>query len=460
LIFEKNFLIYSFMKRLLDYIRFINENLKIEQDQNIEDLKVNLRLKFLNYKEQILDNIIQKPSEVEYKDESVFTFSQVLAELEGEFGKSVVNDLNLKTFLLKISQILDFARKNTAQIIEREFSDYLKNLDERIDTIKIGSFRGQESDHFDIEEGESSLIKSSIYNSEEEALQDELIKLQCWVKGGRRIKTSQANEAYRQKIKAWQEEQKALGKNTNPGEGTRKKFLKEVDGLDKTQIYQFEMVPGAKKQKLAIVFEGRDAAGKGSAIKRFTLFGIPGVSRIVAGLPIPTPEERANWFARYEKYMPQEGEIVFFDRSWYNRAVVEPVNGYCSEEEYMTFMEGVNNWEASLVDSGIHLIKLWFSITEEKQKERFALRQTNPLKFWKFSPNDAKVLTKYDLITQYKIQMFNKTSTRKAPWIIVNSNDKKIGRLNAIRYVLSKFRYPDKVEEVCQWYPEVVTILK
>jgi polyphosphate kinase 2 (PPK2 family) len=113
-----------------------------------------------------------------------------------------------------------------------------------------------------------------------------------------------------------------------------------------------------------------------------------------------------------------------------------------------------------LIESGIHLIKLWFSITEEKQKERFKLRQTSPLKFWKFSPNDAKVLTKYDLITQYKIQMFNKTSTRKAPWIIINSNDKKLGRLNAIRYVLSQFRYPEKIEEVCEWYPEIVTVLK
>jgi hypothetical protein len=450
------------MKRLLDYIRFINEELRIEemQPQNIEDLKVNLRSKFLSYKNQILDNIIQKSDSVKYKDESIFTFIDVLSELESEFGRDVVIDLNLKTFLVKISHILDFQRKDTAKLIKREFSDYLDNLDERVDKISQGGVRGQEWEHFDIEEGEASLIKASVYNPEEEALQDELIKLQCWVKGGRRVKTSQANEAYRQKIKDWQQEQRALGKNTSPGEGTRRRFLKEVEGLDTTQIYQFEIVPGAKKQKLAIVFEGRDAAGKGSAIKRFTTFGIPGVSRIVAGLPIPTPEERANWFGRYEQYMPKEGEIVFFDRSWYNRAVVEPVNGYCTEEEYMTFMEGVNDWEASLIDSGIHLIKLWFSITEEKQKERFKLRQTSPLKFWKFSPNDAKVLTKYDLITQYKIQMFNKTSTRKAPWIIVNSNDKKIGRLNAIRYVLSQFRYPEKIEEVCEWYTEIITILK
>ncbi len=451
------------MRKILDYIRFINEELRIEEmyADNIQELKSNLQKKLNSYKSEILDNIIQtKDGKIEYKDESVFTFSEVLSELESEFGKDVIIDLNLKPFLIKISQILDFARKDTKKIIEREFTDYLQDLDERIDKVSQGGVRGTEAQHFDIEEGEASLIKASVYNPEEEALQDELIKLQCWVKGGKRIKTSQANEAYRQKIKEWQEEQAKEGKNINPGQGTRQRFLKEVEGLDTTPMYQFETVPGAKKQKIAVVFEGRDSAGKGSAIKRFTMFGIPGVSRIVAGLPIPTAEERANWFARYEPHMPKEGEIVFFDRSWYNRAVVEPVNGYCTEEEYMKFMDGVNDWESSLIDSGIHLIKLWFSITEEKQKERFKLRQSNPLKFWKFSPNDAKVLTKYDLITQFKIQMFNKTSTRKAPWIIVNSNDKKLGRLNAIRYVLSQFKYPEKDEKVCEWYPEIVTILK
>ena len=451
------------MKRLLNYIKFINEELRIEQmnPENIQELKINLQNKLTQYRDEIINNIVTKPNGgIKYIDESIFTFSVVLPELESLFGKDVVIDLNLKSFLLKISHILDFQRKDTKRLIQREFDDYLTDLDDRISLISKGGVRGEEAQHFDIEEGEASLIKASVYNPEEEELQDELIKLQCWVRGGRRIKTSQANEAYRQKIKEWQEQQKSLGKNTSPGEGTRRKFLKEVEELDTTPMYQFETIPGAKKQKVAIVFEGRDSAGKGSAIKRFTMFGIPGVSRIVAGLPIPTPEERANWFGRYEPHMPKEGEIVFFDRSWYNRAVVEPVNGYCTEEEYMKFMGGVNDWESSLIESGIHLIKLWFSITEEKQKERFKLRQTSPLKFWKFSPNDAKVLTKYDLITQYKIQMFNKTSTRKAPWIIINSNDKKLGRLNAIRYVLSQFRYPEKQQEVCEWYPEIVTVLK
>lgn len=429
--------------------------------EDIQELKINIQKKLNQHRDEIINNIVSKPKgEIKYIDESIFTFSIVLSELENMFGKDVVIDINLKAFILKISHILDFQRKDTKRLIQREFDDYLSDLDDRIDMIGKGGVRGEEAQHFDIEEGEASLIKVSVYNPEEEELQDELIKLQCWVKGGKRIKTSQANEVYRQKIGEWQEQQRSLSKNTNPGEGTRRKFLKEVEGLDTTAMYQFETIPGAKKQKVAIVFEGRDSAGKGSAIKRFNMFGIPGVSRIVAGLPIPTVEERANWFGRYEPYMPKDGEIVFFDRSWYNRAVVEPVNGYCTEEEYMKFMDGVNDWESSLIESGIHLVKLWFSITEDKQKERFKLRQTSPLKFWKFSPNDAKVLTKYDLITKYKIQMFNKTSTRKAPWIIVNSNDKKLGRLNAIRYVLSQFKYPEKQQEVCEWYPEIVTVLK
>lgn len=451
------------MKRLLNYIKFINEELRIElmNPEDIQVLKINIQKKLTQHRDEIINNIVSKPKgEIKYIDESIFTFSIVLPELENMFGKDVVIDLNLKHFILKISHILDFQRKDTKRLIQREFDDYLSDLDDRIDMIGKGGVRGEEAQHFDIEEGEASLIKASVYNPEEEELQDELIKLQCWVKGGKRIKTSQANEVYRQKIGEWQEQQRSLSKNTNPGEGTRRKFLKEVEGLDTTSMYQFETIPGAKKQKVAIVFEGRDSAGKGSAIKRFNMFGIPGVSRIVAGLPIPTVEERANWFGRYEPYMPKDGEIVFFDRSWYNRAVVEPVNGYCTEEEYMKFMDGVNDWESSLIESGIHLVKLWFSITEDKQKERFKSRQTSPLKFWKFSPNDAKVLTKYDLITKYKIQMFNKTSTRKAPWIIVNFNDKKLGRLNAIRYVLSQFKYPEKQQEVCEWYPEIVTVLK
>lgn len=208
-------------------------------------------------------------------------------------------------------------------------------------------------------------------------------------------------------------------------------------------------------KKVAIVFEGRDAAGKGSTIKRFIEYLNPRYFRVVA-LGVPSEEEKNNWFGRYEKYLPKSGEIVFFDRSWYNRAVVEPSMGYCSEEQYRDFMEKVSDWENTIIDSGTILIKFWFSISKEKQQNRFKFRQGHPLKYWKFSPNDAKVVDKWDIITKYKNQMFSATSTEKSPWVIVNSNDKKIGRLNAMRYVLSVVDYEGKNPSVCEYYPEVI----
>jgi len=212
-------------------------------------------------------------------------------------------------------------------------------------------------------------------------------------------------------------------------------------------------------KRVIIVFEGRDAAGKGSTIKRFVEFLNPKGFKVVA-LDKPTEEEKKNWFRRYEKNFPRPGEIVFFDRSWYNRAVVEPVMGYCSEDEYKDFMENINRWEEQITSSGVILIKFWFSITKEKQEQRFETRKKSPLKYWKFSPNDAKVIDKYEIMTFYKNQMFNRTSTQNAPWVIINSNDKKVGILNAMRYVLSQVEYPDKNPGVIDWYPEVVNILK
>jgi len=255
----------------------------------------------------------------------------------------------------------------------------------------------KDEDHFDKAEGEFSILPRRKYEEEKYDIQVELLKLQEWV-----IKNS---------------------------------------------------------QRVAIVFEGRDSAGKGSTIKRFVEYLNPKYFKVVA-LGVPTEEEKKNWFGRYEKHLPGPGEIVFFDRSWYNKAVVEPAMGYCTEDEYMNFMENVNDWEQSLVRKGITLIKFWFSITREKQQLRFRLRQESPLKYWKFSPNDAKVIDKWDLITNYKNQMFNKTSTKLNPWVIINSNDKKIGRLNAMRYVLSVIPYDGKDQSKCQWYPEVVNVLK
>lgn len=195
-------------------------------------------------------------------------------------------------------------------------------------------------------------------------------------------------------------------------------------------------------KRIAIVFEGRDAAGKGSTIKRFIEFMMPRSSRVVA-LDIPTKWESNNWFERYEKHLPVPGEIVFFDRSWYNRAVVEPVMGYCTPDQYEDFMDKVVDWEEKLIDDGLILIKFWFSITKDRQLLRFDLRKKSKVKYWKFSENDLKSINKWESITKHKDTMFEKTATKKTPWVIVDSNDKKVTRLNAMRYVLQQIDYPD-----------------
>jgi polyphosphate kinase 2 len=245
------------------------------------------------------------------------------------------------------------------------------------------------------------------------------------------------------------------------GEGSLisgKKYEKEKFDLqvELLKMQEWVMKTGAR---VAIVFEGRDAAGKGSTISRFTEYLNPKGFKVVA-LGVPTAEERKDWLGRYEKYLPTDGQIVFFDRSWYNRAVVEPAMGYCSEEEYSNFMNTVVDWEEDQIKNGLILIKIWFSISKEKQLLRFEFRKTSPLKYWKFSPNDAKVISKWDVISNYKNQMFSRTSSIKSPWVIVNSNDKKIGRLNAMRYVLNAIDYDDKNDDLVRYYPEVVSVLK
>ncbi|MBF27301.1 MAG: hypothetical protein CMB90_00220 [Flammeovirgaceae bacterium] len=192
-------------------------------------------------------------------------------------------------------------------------------------------------------------------------------------------------------------------------------------------------------KRLCVIFEGRDAAGKGGAIKRFSEHLNPRNSRVVA-LDEPSLIEKGQWyFQRYLKKMPNSGEIVFFDRSWYNRAIVEPVMGFCNNDQYLQFMNQVNEFEKMLIQDGIILIKLWFSITKEEQKSRFVSRMSNPLKTWKFSKVDMEGQKKWDLYTEFKEKMFSKTNTQLAPWKIINSNDKIYARINSIEHVLSKF---------------------
>lgn len=197
-------------------------------------------------------------------------------------------------------------------------------------------------------------------------------------------------------------------------------------------------------QKVVILFEGRDAAGKGGAIKRFMEHLNPRGARVVA-LEKPTETEKGQWyFQRYIQHLPTQGEIVLFDRSWYNRAGVEKVMGFCSDRDYDEFMREVPDFEKNLVRSGIHVIKFWFSVTKQEQKRRFKERSKHPLKQWKLSPMDLASLDKWDEYTKAKEAMFYYTDTSDSPWIVVKSNCKKRARINAMRYVLSKFPYTQK----------------
>ncbi len=197
-------------------------------------------------------------------------------------------------------------------------------------------------------------------------------------------------------------------------------------------------------QKFVLLFEGRDAAGKGGTIKRFMEHLNPRQARIVA-LNKPTEEEKGQWFfQRYVAGLPTEGEMVFYDRSWYNRAGVERVMGFCSPNEYLEFMRQTPEFERMIVRSGIRLYKYWFSVTQEEQLRRFRSREVDPLKRWKLSPVDKASLDKWDDYTEAKEAMFFYTDTADAPWTIIKSNDKKRARLNCMRHFLDSLDYPDK----------------
>lgn len=196
-------------------------------------------------------------------------------------------------------------------------------------------------------------------------------------------------------------------------------------------------------RRICIVFEGRDTAGKSSAIKFFSEYLRPTNFKYVQ-LGIPTKWESSHWFQRWEKVLPKQGEISFLDRSWYTRAITEPIMGYCSEHQYRTFMKRVNKWEENLIENGVELIKFYFSLSKDQQERRMHARKNSQLKYWKLSKNDEKIVTKWDAFTLYKEQMFNKTGTEISPWVSINSNNKMIGRLTSLRYFLIKTDYENK----------------
>ena len=214
------------------------------------------------------------------------------------------------------------------------------------------------------------------------------------------------------------------------------------------ELLKFQRWQAESGHRQVIVFEGRDAAGKGGTIKRFTEYINVRQARVVA-LIKPTETELHQWyFQRYVTHLPSRGELVLFDRSWYNRAGVERVMGFCTDEQYSTFMQQAPMFEKMLVESGIGLTKLWFSVTREEQKTRFAIRQLDPVRRWKLSPMDLESLGKWDEYTEAKEEMFRRTDTEWAPWTTIKSNDKKRARINAMRYFLNQFDYPEKDHQV------------
>ena len=218
--------------------------------------------------------------------------------------------------------------------------------------------------------------------------------------------------------------------------------------LKKLQVELIRMQTWAinNDERIIVVFQGRDAAGKGGAIRRITERINPRFMRIVA-LPKPTKDEQSQWyFQRYVEQLPKAGEMVFFDRSWYNRAVVEPVNGFCTLEEYNTFMNQVNDFERMILESGIHLVKIYMSISKKEQAKRFADIKSDPLKQWKMTKLDEKAQDLWDQYTEYKNAMFEKTNTVLSPWKIIRANRKTEARINVINHVLKRIPYDKNLE--------------
>ncbi|MDC0177336.1 polyphosphate kinase 2 [Polaribacter sp.] len=222
-------------------------------------------------------------------------------------------------------------------------------------------------------------------------------------------------------------------------------YQKKLDQLQ-VELIRLQTWAIEKEERIIIVFEGRDAAGKGGAIRRLTERINPRHMRIVA-LPKPTKDQQSQWyFQRYIEQLPKAGEIVFFDRSWYNRAVIEPVNGFCTQQDYHVFMNQVNDFERMILESGIHLVKIYMSISKKEQSKRFVDIKTDPLKQWKMTKLDEKAQDLWDDYTEYKDAMFEKTNTEISPWKIIRANRKTEARINVINHILDRIPYDKNLE--------------
>lgn len=221
------------------------------------------------------------------------------------------------------------------------------------------------------------------------------------------------------------------------------RYVKYIRKLKKLQVELIRLQSWAidEGERIIVIFEGRDAAGKGGAIRRVSERMNPRHWRIVA-LPKPSSDERTQWyFQRYVKEFPKAGEIVFFDRSWYNRAVVEPVNGFCTSEEYETFMNQVNDFERMITESGIRLVKIYMSISKREQAKRFEEIKADPLKHWKMTPVDEEAQGLWDEYTKYKGMMFDRTEEGPVQWKIISANRKTFARVNVIKHILKSIPY-------------------
>ena len=249
-------------------------------------------------------------------------------------------------------------------------------------------------------------------------------------------------------------------RTSTPSKLSRRAYEAEKAQLQ-AELLKVQLWAQETGQRFVLLFEGRDAAGKGGTIKRFTEHLNPRSARVVA-LNKPSEAERGQWFfQRYIAHLPTAGEIVLYDRSWYNRAGVERVMGFCDPAEYLEFMRQTPEFERMITRSGIRLYKYWFSVTQPEQKARFLSRETDPLKRWKLSPIDKASLDKWDDYTEAKEAMFFYTDTKDAPWTVIKSNDKKRARLNCMRHFLSTLDYPDKDPQVARPpEPEIVASAK
>lgn len=356
-----------------------------------------IKLKLIQGLDEYKDYIIELVNNRHRKDVDI---ESEIKRVETELNSVISKDLNILNFLRTISNIVLIPKKKSDYKIELTFEEYYETLDTRIERAMESTEGLDPKDLLDEEDGEESVLYRSEYITELKELQGELNKLmEDVVKNGR---------------------------------------------------------------KVAILFEGFDSAGKGSTIKRFTHYLNPKYYKVVAmGIPSKEEMDGENWFNRYKKEMPKEGQIVFFDRSYFGMGITNPSLGYCTKDQYNYFIQNVNRFEEDLNIEGIELVKFWFSITKEKQIERFELRKNSPLKYWKFSPSDEKAMSKWDILNKYRDQCFSKASTDKNPFVVIQSNDKKLSSLNSLRYLLNKLDYQDKdLKVIGDVYSDVVYEIK